>query len=142
MTYLQVINKVKEVLESNPLIQCVKEGSAGDILNETNLTYPMSIISVTQPHQIGNPESIFNFTIFYIDRLSEDNKNFIWNAALKVFADFIAEFEDGYDMYVDTEVKIPVELFTDDYSDSCAGGWINIAINANTSEINKCNKIK
>ena len=88
--------------------------------------------------------STYNFTIFYIDRLAEDNKNFIWNSAIKVFQDFISTYEDNIEMNIPGAYDGPgisVELFTDDYADECAGGWINVSFEVDNTEFNKCNKI-
>lgn len=139
MTYLELLNSIKSFFNNHKLISFVEEGDVYTI-NDYNIDYPAIVISVTQPHIIGNPESTFNFTIFYIDRLTKDssNKSFIHNAAIKVFNDFISTYEDTE--YTQINDNISITLFTEKFTDECAGGFINIPIVVQTN-FNECDKI-
>ena len=134
MTLLETINYLNEVAQSQPNVNGIVE--TGDIfdLNKDEFQQKYAAFCVTQnTHSVGEEFTTFNFTLFYVDRLTLDksNKIEIQSTAVEFFANLIRTIKqnDGFNW-----TNGDVTTFTEKFSAECAGAYMSCSITTpNTS---------
>lgn len=130
MNYKELIKKIEEVSLNQEFVKSFKDGNSWDINSSQNNEYGMIVLTAL-PHTLNEINPIFNFNIFYIDKLtkSESNKLDIHNYSIKVIRDIITYLnENEDDIYINLD-GISIDFFVEKFSDLCAGGWASIQIN-------------
>lgn len=129
MTLLETINLINEIARSHENINNVIE--SGDIfeLNTDNFEAKYSAFCATQnAHQmIGDSYIRFNFTLYYVDRLtaSKDNKNTIQSTAVNVLIAIVNDLMKNTDINLEYS---EISTFTQRFGAECAGGYITLGI--------------
>ena len=121
-------NIIQNILGTSSKHKNVKEVSEGDIyvyLNSGEHKYPCVFLTfgeVTDSEMSRNA----NCTLFYVDRLLDNCKNKIdiQSCAITTLEDLKVSFEQKYGIMAQTEIT----LFTEQFSDMCAGGYMPIQI--------------
>lgn len=137
MTLLETIKLLEYIAGSQPNINGIVE--SGDIFDLSKEEYEQkySAFCVTQnTHNINADYSTFNFTLFYVDRLTLDknNKLEIQSTAVQFFQNFIKTI-----LYKVPELNIEngnVTPFTERFSAECAGAYMQCSIT--TPNISLC----
>lgn len=141
MTLQETIKTLEYIAINQPNLNNIVE--SGDIfdLNKEEYEQKYSVFCATQgTHSIGIDFSTYNFTLFYVDRLTLDksNKIEIHSTAVQFFQNFLKTIMD----------KIPslnvengeVTTFTERFSAECAGAYMRL--NITTPNISLCSIIK
>lgn len=140
MTLLEAINHINIIAGQQPNINTiVTSGNVYD-LNTENYTVKYSAFCATQqPHtQTGNFIT-YNFTLFYVDRLTDDkrNKNEVQSNAISVLQAIVNKLQD-LDMVhvgnnrgvsnINISDSIQYTTFTERFTAECAGAYCNVGI--------------
>ena len=128
MTYKQIINIVENTALKQVFVKSFNEGDVYDINSKTDNPYGMVVITPLQ-HQYGNNTATFNFNIFYIDRLLSDNSNKIdiQSNGFRAIIDILNYIDLNYNVVTNRE-SINLEVFTEKFSDDCAGVFGQISL--------------
>lgn len=129
MTLLETIKLLEDIALKQPNVNGIVE--TGDIydLNKDEYQQRYSAFCVTQnTHSVNEFFNTFNFTLFYVDRLTLDksNKIEIQSTAVEVFSNFIKTIMLKYP---DLECEFgDVTPFTEKFSAECAGAYMTCSI--------------
>lgn len=129
MTLLDTIRLIENIAKSQPNVNGIVE--SGDIfdLNKEEYTQKYSAFCCTQrTHTVNEFFNTFNFTLFYVDRLTLDksNKIEIHSTAVEFFGNFIKTVMREY-----PELQVEfgdVTTFTERFSAECAGAFMNCTV--------------
>lgn len=128
MTLLETIRLIEDIASRQPNVNSiVKTGDIFD-LNKDELEQKYSAVCVTQrTHNFSATSFTFNFTIYYVDRLTldEKNKSEIQSTGCNVLANVINELSSREDIFVNYG---DITTFTERFTSLCAGAFINIGI--------------
>lgn len=140
MTYLDVVNTIKNFFEDSPLIErVVNEDLDGFDLNKAKI-YPLALFYVNSVN-LAPPINTFTINILVMDLLDvnnetdEDNKDFIWNQSLAVINNFVSRLNRGdlFSEQVQITGEVLAEPFTDRFDNGLAGMGISVQINVPNS---------
>lgn len=139
MYYIRLIKEIEILAVKHNLVSSFVEGDNVFEINSNDNLYPVVYLT-SKPHQLGHPTSIYNFYVYYVDRLLEDKSNrlYIQNSGMKTINDLILdiiEFEK-----TDCTYPISINTFTEKFTDECAGVWAEISIET-YNDMNECNKL-
>lgn len=127
MTLKEVIDNIIYVAKSQPNIKTVKEGNVYDLDSMPDVEYKVVYLTQSQ-HRFDNQQNTYNFTLFYIDRLTDDsgNKIDIHSDGIVTINNILNGLQDCYDMEVETPVS--VTTFNQRFVDDCAGVFASVSI--------------
>lgn len=140
MTYLDVVNTIKDFFEDSPLIErVVNEDLDGFDLNKAKI-YPLALFYVNSVN-LAPPINTFTINILIMDLLDvnnetdEDNKDFIWNQSLAVINNFVSRLNRGdlFSEQVQINGEVLAEPFTDRFDNGLAGMGVSVQINVPNS---------
>lgn len=127
MNYKNIIKEIENFSIKHNLVNSFVEGDNVYDINSNDNLYPV-IYLTPKPHQLNHPTSVYNFYIYYVDRLLNDRANRInvQNSGIKSLNDIIFKIIE----LENTDVTYPVTLtvFTEKFSDECAGVFGEISI--------------
>jgi hypothetical protein len=127
MNYKNLLEEIRYLSVNHNLVESFVEGDNVYEINSTDNVYPVVYLT-SKPHQLGHPTSIFNFYIYYVDRLthSRDNRLDIQSAGIRVINDTVLGIID----LENTDVTYPITLtsFTEKFSDECSGVYAEVSI--------------
>lgn len=109
--------------------------AAGNSIYEVNdltvCNYPLLFISPTGTHRISDNYTSYALTLFYIDRLAEDNSNSvaIHSTAIEVLKNLIRKIR-GLEGVVDISDEYAINLFTEQekFKDRCNGAYATLEV--------------
>ena len=125
MNYASLIKYIKDVAINNPL---VKETIDGDIYQINNKENQYGVFCVTGNVATRNDHTTtYEFTLFYVDRLLEDqsNKNVVQTDAI-ICIQSVCNFINQNNENINISTPINYELFTQRFTDQCAGAFATI----------------
>lgn len=128
MTLLQVLNMITDIASGQPNINTVLK--SGDIYDLNNEDYEIkySVFCATQQtHTFADDFFHFNFTLYYVDRLTSDqnNKNEVQSTAINVLTNVFKQIQQNIDFDV---IGSDITTFTQKFTALCAGAYLNIEI--------------
>lgn len=125
MNYASLIKYIKDVAINNPL---VKETIDGDIYQINSKENQYGVFCVTGNVATRNDHTTtYEFTLFYVDRLLEDqsNKNVVQTDAI-ICIQSVCNFINQNNENINISTPINYELFTQRFTDQCAGAFATI----------------
>lgn len=136
MKLIEIINIIIDTAKSLPNIGTIYEGSVYDLNALPNVRY--STIVITQgEHSVNDNYSDFNFKIFYVDKLMNDESNRlqIQSNGMLILQNLINKIQNDNDEIECGALRFTT--FTHKFADNCAGVWANVNIITNNS-LNHC----
>lgn len=127
MTLKNVVDIIEYVSMSQPNIRQFAEGSVYDINSNPSNKYA-NIVLTQREHTETEQTYIFNFVIFYVDRLVDNldsNKLQIQSTGISVLSNIFRTLESQYDFEVLDKVYTP---WTQRFIDECCGVFANVKI--------------
>lgn len=130
MTLFETINLINQVAQSQPNINSiVKTGDVFD-LNKDNFKQEYSAFCCQQNQHLQNGDFItYNFTLFYVDRLTDDSRNKIeiQSTGIITLGNIIRILQEQ-DLIFSNIDSITYQPFTQRFEAECAGVYCNIGI--------------
>ena len=129
MNLKETIDKLNSIAISQPNVNdYVKSGNIYDLSENRNANF--SVFCVTQgthSYDFKNGYNIFNFVLYYVDRLTSDgsNKIEIQSTAIETLKNIIRAYCKETDVDITTA---DFEVFTESFSQLCAGAYTTISI--------------
>lgn len=148
MTLLEVTKLIEYIAANQPNVNTIVE--SGDIfdLNKDNYEVKYSAFCATQrTHTFDEQFITFNFTLYYVDRLTADERNKIevQSTAVEVLTNIYKTLRSinleviGSPIINDITAE-DIVTFTEKFTAECAGAYMNISII--TSYDNLCETLK
>ena len=129
MNLAQTIQYITNVAKEHPLVKTVIEG---DVYQLNSLEVKYGVFCITQPmNNVAKEDNImkYTFTIFYVDRLNEDESN-----KLVIQTDGINTIHEVFN-YIKTnsqtaDINIPITFttYTEKFADKCGGAYANVTV--------------
>lgn len=129
MNLAQTIQYITNVAKEHPLVKTVIEG---DVYQLNSLEVKYGVFCITQPmNNVAKEDNImkYTFTIFYVDRLNEDESN-----KLVIQTDGINVIHEVFN-YIKTnaqtaDINIPITFttYTEKFADKCGGAYANVTL--------------
>ena len=133
LTYELRFNQIyKRCSYNNPL---VKQAIDGDIYQINSKENQYGVFCVTGDVATRNDHTTtYDFTLFYVDRLLEDqsNKNVVQSDGI-ICIQSICNFINQNNENINISTPINYQLFTQHFTDQCAGAWATINIEVEDS---------
>ena len=128
MNYKELINIIEILSLNHNLVGSFMEGQSVYNINSNDNAYPV-IYLTPRPHSIGHPVSTYNFYMYYVDRLLDDetNKIDIQTAGIKAIDDILMSLDNLSDN-VEVEFPLSMNVFNEKFSDNCAGTYVEVSI--------------
>ena len=129
MNLAQTIQYITNVAKEHPLVKTVIEG---DVYQLNSLEVKYGVFCITQPmNNVIKEDNIMKyiFTIFYVDRLTEDESN-----KLVIQTDGINTIHEVFNYIktnaqnVDVNIPITFTTFTEKFADKCGGAYANVTV--------------
>ena len=129
MNLAQTIQYITNVAKEHPLVKTVIEG---DVYQLNSLEVKYGVFCITQPmNNVIKEDNImkYTFTIFYVDRLTEDESN-----KLVIQTDGINTIHEVFNYIktnaenVDVSIPITFTTFTEKFADKCGGAYANVTV--------------
>ena len=129
MTLYETIKTIEEVAKEQPNINNIVE--TGDIfdLNTEEFEQQYSAFCITQNTHVPQENFItFNFTLYYVDRLTSDksNKLFVQSTACEILTNIVKTLHQT--MYFLEVENSEITTFTQRFTAECAGAFITIGV--------------
>lgn len=136
MKYKEIIKIIKNISLALPDVQSFYTGDVYEVNADQSVKYS-SVVLTNQEHQFDNINDKFqyNFILFYIDRLTDDeaNRTDIHTAAVSALKAIVRHLED-YNVIIN---DFKFNLFRERFNDSCAGAYASLSVDV---EDNDCNE--
>ena len=136
MKYKEIIKIIKNISLALPDVQSFYTGDVYEVNADQSVKYS-SIVLTNQEHSFDNINDKFqyNFILFYIDRLTDDenNRTDIHTAAVSALKAIVRHLED-YNVIIN---DFKFNLFRERFNDSCAGAYATLSVDV---EDNDCNE--
>ena len=131
MTLIEIINKLKTYAEGQYNNPKVLVGSLYENLNTKELTYPCINIDNANAMKREN-EIVYNFYIYYADRLSESGDNMlqIQSEATTALQLMLHKILDAGSINLDDFYNVVITPFKLKFTDVCAGAWMQVNVHA------------
>lgn len=133
MNYKEAVNTILNIAEKHKMVNEVGYGDIYEHLNSGDHKYPCVFLTVENVGLDLSTTNVINGTLFYVDRLTEDNSNKldIQSFAITVLENLTNQYTGEF-----LEVEITnITLFTEKFADLTAGGYIQMAITYNADNI-------
>lgn len=136
MKYKEIIKIIKNISLALPDVQSFYCGDVYEVNADQSVKYS-SIVLTNQEHSFDNINDKFqyNFILFYIDRLTDDeaNRTDVHTAAVSALKNIVRHLEE-YDVIIN---DFKFNLFRERFNDSCAGAYASLSVDV---EDNDCNE--
>ena len=136
MKYKEIIKIIKNISLALPDVQSFYTGDVYEVNADQSVKYS-SIVLTNQEHSFDNINDKFqyNFILFYIDRLTDDenNRTDVHTAAVSALKNIVRHLED-YNVIIN---DFKFNLFRERFNDSCAGAYATLSVDV---EDNDCNE--
>lgn len=137
MTIVDITNILTRYIEGQPIKSMVTVGSVYENFNTKELKYP--IVNFDNVNTIKKEnETVFGFTVYYADRLNEDESNLleIQSQATTALQLLLKNIYNSGIMTLDEFYNGIISPFRMKFADKCAGAWMQV--NIHTIGINDC----
>ena len=128
MTIFKLIDTLQKLAKTIPNVRSTSEGDIYRVLNN-NPQIEYDVVHIMQnQHQHLEYIDRYNLTIFFVSRLDdtlEDNRLQCQSVGKEVLKTLITDFCDMYNLDFPTYT---VQVFTEKFTDLCAGCYINVTI--------------
>lgn len=127
MTLQELVNTLKNIALTQPMIQAVSDGDVYDKMNG-NPSIRYAVFHVTQTtHTSEDGWDNYGLSLFVIDRLMDDNTNRleIQSQAKETLINIMRTFCQNFDAECTTLTFTP---FTQKFTDNTAGVWCNVTV--------------
>lgn len=127
MTLENVVDIIEYVSLHQPNVMQFGEGSVYDLNSNTSNKYS-NIVITQREHNETEQTFIFNFVIFYVDRLVHNlkgNKLQVQSTGISVLSNILNTLEQEYDFDV---LEKRYTTFQEKFVDECAGAYANVRI--------------
>ena len=136
MKYKDIVKLLKNISLALPDVQSFYCGDVYEVNADQTVKYS-SVVLTNQEHSFDNVNDRFqyNFILFYIDRLSDDenNRTDVHTAAVSALKTIVQHLED-YDVIIN---DFKFNLFRERFNDQCAGAYATLSVEV---EDNDCNE--
>lgn len=127
MKYKEIIKIIKNISLALPDVQSFYTGDVYEVNADQSVKYS-SIVLTNQEHTFDNINDRFqyNFVLFYIDRLTDDeaNRTDVHTAAVSALKAIVQHLED-YNVIIN---DFKFNLFRERFNDSCAGAYASLSV--------------
>lgn len=131
MNLYETIKWIEDIASTQPNINTIVEsGNIYDLnADEFELKYSAFCISQRTHQRLSKDNMRFNFTMFYVDRLTSDhsNKLDIQSNAVDFFNNILNSIDSSDAHYVDYEYG-EINPFTQRFTAECAGAYMDFSI--------------
>lgn len=127
MTLKNVVDIIEYVAIKQPNIRQFAEGSVYDINKNPSNKY-CNIVLTQREHTETEQTYIFNFIIFYVDRLVDNldsNRLQVQSAGISALSNIFRTLEQEYDFDF---LNKTYTTYTERFTDECAGAYANVRI--------------
>lgn len=136
MTLMEVVQLLNYIAKNQPNVNGIVE--TGDIydLNKEEFQQKYSAFCVQQnTHTVTQDFTTYSFTLFYVDRLTDDksNKIEIQSTAVEFFSNFIKTVMQKFDSLDFSNGE--VHPFTERFSAECAGAYMDCKVTTKNQSI-------
>ena len=127
MKYKEIVKIIKNISLALPDVQSFYTGDVYEVNADQSVKYS-SVVLTNQEHQFDNVNDRFqyNFILFYIDRLTDDenNRTDVHTAAVSALKTIVQHLED-YDVIIN---DFKFNLFRERFNDQCAGAYATLSV--------------
>lgn len=127
MKYKEIVKIIKNISLALPDVQSFYTGDVYEVNADQSVKYS-SIVLTNQEHTFDNINDRFNynFILFYIDRLTDDEANRVdvHTAAVSALKTIVQHLED-YNVIIN---DFKFNLFRERFNDQCAGAYATLSI--------------
>ena len=127
MKYKEIVKIIKNISLALPDVQSFYTGDVYEVNADQSVKYS-SIVLTNQEHSFDNVNDKFNynFILFYIDRLTDDeaNRTDVHTAAVSALKNIVQRLED-YNVIIN---DFKFNLFRERFNDSCAGAYATLSV--------------
>ena len=135
MKYKEIVKIIKNISFALPDVQSFYIGDVYEVNADQTVKYS-SVVLTNQEHSFDNVNDKFqyNFVLFYIDRLTDDeaNRTDVHTAAVSALKNIVQHLED-YNVIIN---DFKFNLFRERFNDQCAGAYATLSVEV---EDNDCN---
>lgn len=127
MNLFNVVNIIKYVALQQPNVRQFAEGSVYDINKNPSNKY-CNIVLTQREHTETEQTYIFNFIIFYVDRLVDNldsNRLQVQSAGISALSNIFRTLEQEYDFEF---LNKTYTTYSERFLDECAGAYANVRI--------------
>lgn len=127
MNLKQVIYNILEIAKEKPNIRTALEGNVYDLNKMPDVEYNVFWLTQGQ-HKVSESQITYTFTMFYINRLTEDkgNRTDIHSDGIIELTNIINTVAD--DIGCDVDYPLNFTVFNERFADECAGVFTTVNI--------------
>lgn len=127
MRYFEFLKTIKNISTTHVLVNEYGEGDIYEHLNSGEHKYPCVFLTVTNI-QSSVSSTLYNFTIFYTDRLVEsgNNRTNIQSTGINVIQQILNRLIQEYPTFEVTDTNFTP--FTEKFADMCAGVFCDVVL--------------
>lgn len=129
MTLAQTIEAIEMVAMQQPSVNMIVRNDVFRINSAPSLRY--GVFAWTQGQHTGNVNGMreYQFTLFYVDRLTEDKGNMteVQSVGCETIGNILNVLADDYDVEAEAYSLQP---FSQRFTDECAGVFANVKLTA------------
>lgn len=128
MTYYKFLQTIQIIANTHPLINEFGEGDVYEYMNSGSHKYPCLFLTLTNI-TTDDDGTTYNFTLFYIDRLLDNNINKVnvQSTGVNVIKQVLNKMTESlYEVQINSLDFTP---FTEKFADYCGGAFANVSIN-------------
>ena len=127
MKYYNLIETLKNLSASHEVIQEFGEGDVYEYMNSGNHKYPCLFMTMSTINS-DTSSTDYNFTLFYIDRLTDDNSNriYVQSTGISVIKQILQQI-----VSINSDVALNsanYTLFTEKFADYCGGVFCDVVL--------------
>lgn len=132
MKLLEVFNTINAMAAEQPNINTiVTSGNVFDLNTDNTQVRYGAFCCQQEPHTQNGDFIDFNFTLFVVDRLTEDKKNKVEVQSTAIFTlQNIIRGLQNLDVIDTSDANITYTTFTERFAAECAGAYCNISISS------------
>jgi hypothetical protein len=134
MTYYSLLNTLKKLTQKHYLLNEFGEGDVYEFMNSGNHKYPCLFITLSNI-SVDEDSTQYNFTLFYIDRLTDDlnNKINVQTTGVEIVKQILARLVDEIGTL--TVNSVDYTMFTEKFADMCGGVFCNVVLDDYTNNL-------
>ena len=128
----QIVDEIKAVVKNIPNINTVIDFNPYDINSLKSVEYT-TFAWVLNEIQEDQTSTTINMSLFYIDRLLDDNSNkmLIYETSFNTLRRIVNTLETEYNYYIPNK---SYRHFTEEFADKCAGCFADISISVDIGD--------
>lgn len=129
MTLIELIQAIEAAAAAQPAVRMIVRQDARRLNDCPDAVYGVfSWVQGVHSRLVGSDSIVYQFSLFYIDRLTADRKNetFIQSTGIQVLNNVIDQLNDNGQVYGISEIQFTP--FDYRFADECAGVFTNMRI--------------